>query len=668
MDLPRPCAGVMTSLRLQGIETMTQATEYSLLNTLEDPVDMRALPRSQLPALAHEVRQYLIEGIATCGGHFAGGLGTVELAVALHYVFDTPSDRLVWDVGHQSYPHKILTGRKRRLTTIRQLDGLAPFPCRKESPYDTFGTGHSSTSISAALGMAVAAAHEGSRRQTVAVIGDGGMTAGMAFEALNHAGDLGLDLLVILNDNRMSISPNVGALHRYLTRMLTAPVCTRLRDGGMRVLERVPPVSRLALRTEEFMKGMVMPGALFEELGCSYTGPVDGHDLNTLVSLFQNLRRQRGPRLLHVITEKGRGYPAAEADPVRYHAVTPFDPAAGLASAAAPRPAAAPSYTQVFSDWLCDMAEAEPRLQAITPAMREGSGLVRFSERFPERYFDVGIAEQHALTFAAGMACDGLLPVVAIYSTFLQRAYDQLIHDIALQNLPVLLAIDRAGVVGPDGATHAGSFDLTYLRCVPNLTVMAPADANECRRMLSTGFVIDGPAAVRYPRGAGPQVELDPGLEPLELGRAELRRRGDSGVALLAFGALLAPALVAAGRLDATVVNMRFVKPLDEAMLLELAGDHELLVTLEDNVVSGGAGSAVAEFFAARGRQPALLQLGLPDAFLPHASREQLLQRCGLDAEGICRTVESACERRGARARREDPVRVVKSAKSAGLP
>ncbi len=602
-----------------------------LLDRIRSPEDLRRLAPEELPALAEELRGEIVARVAETGGHLAAGLGAVELAIALHYVLDTPHDRLVWDVGHQSYPHKILTGRREAMRALRRRGGIAGFPRREESPYDAFGTGHSSTSISAALGMAVASARAGVRRRVVAVIGDGAMTAGMAFEALNHAGDLDADLLVVLNDNEMSISPNVGALSNYFARVLSSRLYTTVREGGKRVLGHLPPVKELARRAEEHMKGMVVPGTLFEELGFQYFGPFDGHDLPGLVRTLRNVRDLPGPRLLHVITRKGKGYAPAEADPCTYHGVGPFDPATGRPRAPAP---AGPTYTRVFSDWVCDMAARDPRLVAITPAMREGSGLVAFSERFPERYHDVGIAEQHAVTLAAGLACEGLRPVVAIYSTFLQRAYDQLIHDVALQNLPVLFAIDRAGLVGPDGPTHAGAFDLSFLRCVPNLTVMTPADEDECRRMLTTGYGLDGPAAVRYPRGAGPGATVSPGLEPLPVGKGEVRRRGRE-VAILAFGAPLTAALEAGAALDATVANMRFVKPLDEDLVLELAGGHRLLVTVEENVVAGGAGSAVAECLAAHGLTVPLLQLGLPDRFVAHGTRTEQLAECGLDAEGI---------------------------------
>jgi len=614
---------------------MTTSLDPPLLSRIDSPEDLRALKASDLPRLADEARRFLIDTVATTGGHLAANLGTVELTLALHYVFDTPNDRLVWDVGHQSYLHKILTGRRERMVTLRQKGGLAGFPKREESPYDSFGVGHSSTSISAALGMAIAAARSGSQRRVVAVIGDGAMTAGQAFEALNHAGTLDANLLVVLNDNDMSISPNVGGLSNYLARVLSGRTYSTVREGSKKVLAGMPTVWELARRAEEHMKGMVIPGTLFEELGFNYIGPIDGHDTDALLKTLGNLRELSGPQLLHVVTRKGKGYPPAEDNPCEYHGVGKFDPDTGRgASAGAP----SKTYTQVFSDWVCDMAEADEQLIAITPAMREGSGLVAFSERFPDRYFDVGIAEQHSVTLAAGMACDGLKPVVAIYSTFLQRAYDQLIHDVALQNLPVLFAIDRGGLVGNDGPTHSGSFDLGYLRCIPNMTVMTPADENECRQMLSTGFALSGPSAVRYPRGTGPGVAVGSDLGTLPVGKAEVCRQGRD-VALLVFGSPLAEALQAAERLDATVVNMRFVKPLDEDTLLEVAARHRVLVTIEDNSVAGGAGSAVAEALASHGVSIPLAMLGIPDRFIEHASREQQLAECGLDAENIYQRV-----------------------------
>lgn len=619
---------------------MTFVTNYPLLEQINSPEHVRCLPEAELELLAKELRDFLLHSVARSGGHLAAGLGTIELTIALHYIFNTPEDRLVWDVGHQAYPHKVLTGRRQQLGTIRQLGGLAPFPSRTESLYDVFGVGHSSTSISAALGMAIAAGQSGSGRKTVAIIGDGGMTAGMAYEALDHAGAFGADLLVILNDNEMSISPNVGAISSYLTRLLTGRFYSTMRKGSKKVLERMPPpMWELARRTEEHVKGMVVPGTLFEEMGFNYFGPLNGHHLPSLVRTLRNLRKLSGPRLLHVVTRKGKGYTLAEENPVTYHAVVPFDPKVGMQQGSK-KSSSSVTYTQVFSQWLCDMADRDPRLVGITPAMREGSGLVEFSERFPERYFDVGIAEQHSVTVAAGMACDGLKPVVAIYSTFLQRAYDQLIHDVALQNLPILFAIDRAGVVGPDGPTHAGSFDLTYLRCVPNMVVMAPADENECRQMLYTGFLLDRPAAVRYPRGKGPGVAVKAEMAMLPLGKAELKRTGQ-GIAILAFGVMVTPALAAAEELNATVVNMRFIKPLDEEIVLEMAMSHELVVTVEDNAIIGGAGSAVSECLARQGISIPVLLHGLPDRFLEHGSREELLAYCHLDAEGIVQSIEA---------------------------
>jgi 1-deoxy-D-xylulose-5-phosphate synthase len=614
--------------------TRKSTPDRRLLETIDGPEDLRRLDENDLPGLAQEIREFLIGSVSRTGGHLSAGLGTVELTIALHYVFNTPEDRLVWDVGHQTYPHKILTGRRERMGTLRQTDGISGFPRREESEYDTFGVGHSSTSISAALGMAVAAARTGSERQVLAVIGDGALSGGQAFEALNNAGNMDANLLVILNDNDMSISPNVGAMSQYLARILSGKVYSHMREGSKTVLSTIPPMWELAKRVEEHMKGMVMPSTLFEELGFNYFGPVDGHNLHALVRMLRNLRGRKGPRFLHVVTRKGKGYEPAEGDPCVYHGVTPFDPATGKME----KKPSGKTYTQVFGEWLCDMAARDVRLVGITPAMREGSGLVQFSERFPARYFDVGIAEQHALTFAAGLACDGMKPVVAIYSTFLQRGYDQLIHDICLQKLPVLLAIDRAGLVGADGATHAGSYDFSYLRCLPNMTVMAPADENECRQMLATGFQLDTPAAVRYPRGAGPGVAVDPALPALPLGKAEVRREGKR-IALLAFGSMLAPALEAGAAFNTTVVNMRFVKPLDEELVRELARTHDLLVTVEENVVAGGAGSAVNECLIAAGITTRTVNLGLPDRFIEHGDHREQLAQCGLDAAGIRRTI-----------------------------
>jgi 1-deoxy-D-xylulose-5-phosphate synthase len=615
---------------------MTAHQPSALLDRVDTPEDLRRLTESDLAPLAAELREALLRTVSVTGGHLAAGLGTVELTIALHYVFDTPEDRLVWDVGHQSYPHKMLTGRRARMHTLRQAGGLAGFPKRSESPYDTFGVGHSSTSIGAALGMAIAAKREGRERKTIAVIGDGAMTAGMAFEALNHAGNEEVDLLVVLNDNEMSISPNVGGLNNYFARLLSGRFYASMREGSKRVLSHVPHMWELARRWEEHVKGMVIPGTLFEELGFNYIGPIDGHDVGNLVKTLRNLRKLKGPQFLHVVTKKGKGFAPAEENPCAYHGVPAFDPQTGELLKGK---GGGPTYTQVFGEWLCDMAAADDRLVGITPAMREGSGLVRFSDEHPDRYFDVGIAEQHAVTFAAGLACEGLKPVVAIYSTFLQRAYDQLIHDVAIQDLPVLFAIDRGGVVGPDGPTHAGSFDLSYLRCIPNLVVMAPADENECRQMLYTGYQLDGPAAVRYPRGGGPGAPLQQEMTALPIGKAQVRREGRR-VALLAFGCMLEPCLAAAETLDASVVNMRFVKPLDEDLIEELAQTHEVLVSVEDNAVHGGAGSAVAEALAARGLTPRLELLGLPDRFLGQGKREELLAEAGLDVAGITRAVK----------------------------
>jgi 1-deoxy-D-xylulose-5-phosphate synthase len=613
---------------------MIDPARYPRLSRIDRPADLRAFGEDELPAIADELRAYLIESVGRSGGHFGAGLGVIELTTALHYLYDTPGDRIVWDVGHQCYPHKILTGRRDSIHTVKQKDGVAPFPKREESEYDTFGVGHSSTSISAALGMAIANAQAGDERRVVAVIGDGAMTAGMAFEALNHAGGMEPepDLLVILNDNRMSISENVGGLTKMLGRMTGSRTLNALREGGKKLLgDKNSGTARFVRRWEEHWKGMFVPSTLFEEMGFHYTGPIDGHDIGALVATLKTLQKLKGPQLLHVITTKGKGYELAEGDQIGYHAVSPFDPSQGLVSKGG---AKKPTYTDVFGDWLCDMAAAEPKLLGITPAMREGSGLVRFSREYPDRYFDVAIAEQHAVTLAAGMACEGAKPVVAIYSTFLQRAYDQLVHDVAIQKLDVLFAIDRGGVVGPDGATHAGNLDLSYLRCVPNMVVMAPADENECRQMLSTGFRHDGPAAVRYPRGTGPGAAVQPSLDVLPVGKADVRRRG-AGVALLAFGAVLPAAEQVGAELGLTVVNMRFVKPLDRALLLDLAKTHEGFVTLEDNVVMGGAGSGVAELLSEHGIAASILHLGLPDTFQHHASREDLLAEAGLDAAGI---------------------------------
>ncbi len=616
---------------------MSDSPTYPLLEKIDSPADLRKLPETRLPALAKELREFLIHTVSTRGGHFAAGLGTVELTIALHYVYDTPHDRLVWDVGHQAYPHKVLTGRRERLHTIKQHGGLAPFPNRAESEYDTFGVGHSSTSISAALGMAIAAAQQGSNRRVVAVIGDGAMTAGMAFEALNHAGSLPTDVLVILNDNDMSISENVGALSNYFASALSGRLYAHLREGGKKVLRQMPTVWELARRSEEHLKGMVLPGTLFEELGFNYIGPLDGHDVRALVGTLRNVRKLHGPQFLHVVTRKGKGYAPAEADPIKWHGPGPFDPASGTIFKEAAR---GPSYSQIFGQWLCDMAELDPHIIGITPAMREGSGMVEYSKRFPERYFDVAIAEQHAVTVAAGLATEGLKPVVAIYSSFLQRAYDQLIHDVALQNLPVVFAIDRAGLVGSDGATHQGSYDLSFMRCIPNMVLMAPADENECRQMLYTATTVQGPAAVRYPRGTGPGVPLEKDMRALPIGKGEIRREGRSGLALLAFGPMLQSALTIGEQLDATVVNMRFIKPIDEALILDIARRHSAIVTIEENAVQGGAGSAVAEVLAAEGVTLPLLQIGIPDRFVEHGSRETCLTAAGLDAASVEAGVE----------------------------
>ncbi|MBX3588246.1 MAG: 1-deoxy-D-xylulose-5-phosphate synthase [Ramlibacter sp.] len=603
----------------------------SLLESINQPADLRKLPRTQLKPLADELRAFVLDSVSRTGGHLSSNLGTVELTVALHYVFNTPHDRLVWDVGHQTYPHKILTGRRERMGSLRQLGGLSGFPQRAESEYDTFGTAHSSTSISAALGMALAARQKGEDRHAVAIIGDGAMSAGMAFEALNNAGVADCNLLVVLNDNDMSISPPVGALNRYLAQLMSGQFYAAAKNVGKTVLKPVPPLFELAKRFEQQAKGMVVPATLFEKFGFNYIGPIDGHDLESLVPTLENIRQLKGPQFLHVVTRKGQGYKLAEADPVAYHGPGKFDPAVGLQKPATPPK---PTFTQVFGQWLCDMAAQDPRLVGITPAMREGSGLVEFQKRFPDRYHDVGIAEQHAVTFAAGLACEGLKPVVAIYSTFLQRGYDQLIHDVALQNLPVVFALDRAGLVGADGATHAGAYDIPYLRCIPNISLACPSDENECRRLLTSAFEQDHPVAVRYPRGAGAGAAMEPGLKALPFGRGEIRREGQ-GLAILAFGTLLHPALEAAGRLNATVVDMRWVKPLDVSLLLQVAARHEALVTVEEGAIMGGAGSAVSEALQAAGVIKPLLQLGLRDEFIEHGDPAKLLALQGLDAAGI---------------------------------
>ncbi|MGG2634043.1 1-deoxy-D-xylulose-5-phosphate synthase [Pseudomonas aeruginosa] len=610
-----------------------------LLDRASSPAELRRLGEADLETLADELRQYLLYTVGQTGGHFGAGLGVVELTIALHYVFDTPDDRLVWDVGHQAYPHKILTERRELMGTLRQKNGLAAFPRRAESEYDTFGVGHSSTSISAALGMAIAARLQGKERKSVAVIGDGALTAGMAFEALNHASEVDADMLVILNDNDMSISHNVGGLSNYLAKILSSRTYSSMREGSKKVLSRLPGAWEIARRTEEYAKGMLVPGTLFEELGWNYIGPIDGHDLPTLVATLRNMRDMKGPQFLHVVTKKGKGFAPAELDPIGYHAITKLE-----APGSAPKKTGGPKYSSVFGQWLCDMAAQDTRLLGITPAMKEGSDLVAFSERYPERYFDVAIAEQHAVTLAAGMACEGMKPVVAIYSTFLQRAYDQLIHDVAVQHLDVLFAIDRAGLVGEDGPTHAGSFDISYLRCIPGMLVMTPSDEDELRKLLTTGYLFDGPAAVRYPRGSGPNHPIDPDLQPVEIGKGVVRRRGGR-VALLVFGVQLAEAMKVAESLDATVVDMRFVKPLDEALVRELAGSHELLVTIEENAVMGGAGSAVGEFLASEGLEVPLLQLGLPDYYVEHAKPSEMLAECGLDAAGIEKAVRQRLDR-----------------------
>ncbi|TAH41671.1 MAG: 1-deoxy-D-xylulose-5-phosphate synthase [Betaproteobacteria bacterium] len=607
-------------------------SRYPHLERISSPADLRALERRELGTVADELRAFLIESVSKTGGHLSSNLGTVELTIALHHVFNTPQDRIVWDVGHQTYGHKVLTGRREAMSGLRHWGGISGFPRRSESEYDTFGTAHSSTSISAALGMAVAARDRGENRHAIAVIGDGAMSAGMAFEALNNAGEIdGINLLVILNDNEMSISPPVGALTKILARMMSGSTYNTARRVGERVLGMAPPVAELARKVEEYAKGMITPGTLFEEFGFHYYGPIDGHDLDALIPTLQNLKKLKGPQFLHVITKKGQGYKLAEADPVLYHGVSKFDHTAGIQNG---KGGGKLTYTQIFGDWLCDMAAADKRIIGITPAMREGSGLVRFAQEYPDRYYDVGIAEQHAVTFAAGLACEGFRPVVAIYSTFLQRAYDQLIHDVALQNLPVVFAIDRGGLVGADGATHHGAFDLSYLACIPNMVVMAPADENECRQMLYTAVRHEGPTAVRYPRGSGRGVTPQQEMTALPIGKGEMRRQGRR-VALLAFGSLVDVALAVAETLDATVANMRFVKPLDEALIAELAAHHELLVTVEENAVIGGAGSEVARFVDSLPTRPRMLRLGLPDHFIDHGDQAQLLASVGLDKDGI---------------------------------
>jgi 1-deoxy-D-xylulose-5-phosphate synthase len=628
--------------------TLLLTATYPLLETINDPSDLRKLPREQLKSVADELRAYLLDSVSKTGGHLSSNLGTVELTVALHYVFHTPEDRLVWDVGHQTYPHKILTGRRERMASLRLLGGLSGFPQRTESEFDTFGTAHSSTSISAALGMALAAKIKGEQRHSVAIIGDGAMTAGMAFEALNNAGVADCNLLVILNDNDMSISPPVGALNRYLAQLMSGQFYAAAKNAGKQVLKVAPPLFELAKRLEEHAKGMVVPATLFEKFGFNYIGPIDGHDLESLIPTLENIKNLTGPQFLHVVTKKGQGYKLAEADPVAYHGPGKFDPSIGLQKATTP---AKTTFTQVFGQWLCDMAEKDKRLVGITPAMREGSGMVEFERRFPARYFDVGIAEQHAVTFAAGLACEGLKPVVAIYSTFLQRAYDQLIHDVALQNLPVVFALDRAGLVGADGATHAGAYDIPFLRCIPNMSIACPADENECRQLLTTAFAQNHPVAVRYPRGAGAGVAVDTALAALPFGKAEIRldiknaQTGRKRVALLAFGTMLQPALAVAEKIDATVINMRWVKPLDVETLQQIALTHDVLVTIEEGAVMGGAGSAVGEALQAMGLVKPLLQLGLPDVFIEHGDPVKLLGMQGLDALGIEASISAFVER-----------------------
>lgn len=622
---------------------MLNSTDYPLLSTVEKPADIRHFTASQLEQLAIELRTFIIHSVAETGGHLGASLGTIELTIALHHVFNTPTDRLVWDVGHQTYGHKILTGRRDRMSSMRKKGGLAGFPKRAESEYDTFGVGHSSTSISAALGMALAAGLKNEQRKVVAVIGDGAMTAGMAFEALNNAGDQRANLLVILNDNDMSISPNVGALNKYFTRVLSSRTYSGARENGKRILRHLPPVMELAKRTEEHVKGMVTSATMFEELGFNYLGPVDGHDLPNLIAVLKKIQLMDGPLLLHTVTRKGKGYSFAEQDALALHAVTPFDPATGPSKAKPGKPAP-PTYTKIFGDWLCDAAEQDPRVVGITPAMREGSGLVEFEQRFAARYFDVGIAEQHAVTLAAGLACEGMKPVVAIYSTFMQRAYDQVIHDVAIQNLPVLFAIDRAGLVGADGPTHAGSYDYTFLRCLPNMVVMAPANENECRQMLHTGLQLDGPSAVRYPRGSGPGVAVERDTRSLPIGQAEVIRSG-SDVAILAFGSMVEVAEGIAESIDATVVNMRFIKPLDETLLQQLSQTHRWLITVEENTILGGAGSAVNEYLNQIGNNRQVLNIGLPDDYNEHGDRGELLTECGLDKAGVLQQIENFLSR-----------------------
>jgi len=619
---------------------MKIAENYPLLNTIDLPADLRKLPREELTPVAKELREFLTHSVSLSGGHFSAGLGTVELTVALHYVYDTPNDQLVWDVGHQAYPHKILTGRKEKMPTIRTKDGVSAFPKRKESEYDAFGVGHSSTSISAALGMAIAAKNKGDETRMVAIIGDGSITGGMAFEAMNHAGAIDANVLVILNDNDMAISPNVGAMNNYFTKVISSRTYTSVRNESKKILSNMPGAWEFAKKTEEHLKGMVTPGTLFEELGFNYIGPIDGHDVDMLVDTLQSIKEMSGPIFLHIVTKKGKGYAPAEKDPLAYHGVPAFDPTKDSLPKA--KASAHPTYTQVFGRWLCDMAEKDQRLLATTPAMREGSGMVEFSERFPDRYFDVAIAEQHAVTLAAGQACQGAKPIVAIYSTFLQRAYDQLIHDVAIQNLDVLFAIDRAGLVGPDGPTHAGNFDYSFLRCIPNMLIMAPADENECRQMLTTGYNYEGPASVRYPRGKGPCKAVSTDFTELEIAKAEIRHQGGR-LAILAWGSMVTPALEAAKQLGATLVNMRFIKPIDADMILEMAKTHDVLVTVEENVLAGGAGSAVNEFLQANKILMPVLNIALPDEYVEQGTREELLSLCALDSKGILDNIEQFC-------------------------
>lgn len=615
----------------------TKLTDYPLLAQINSPKDLRNIAQDQLTKISNELRSYLLNSVSKSSGHFASGLGTIELTVALHYVYNTPFDHLIWDVGHQAYPHKILTGRRDQLHTIRQKDGLHPFPWREESEYDTLSVGHSSTSISAALGLAVAAEKEGQNRKTVAVIGDGAMTAGMAFEALNHAGDIRKDMLVILNDNEMSISENVGALNNHLAKMLSGSIYTGLREGSKRILNNIPPIKELASRAEEHLKGMVVPSTFFEELGFNYIGPIDGHDVNGLVDTITNMRNLKGPQILHIATKKGKGYHAAEQDPIKYHAVPKFNPSDANLPKSKPT---LPTYSQIFGDWLCKTAEVDKDLVAITPAMREGSGMVEFSQRFPDQYYDVAIAEQHAITYAAGLAIGGLKPVVAIYSSFLQRGYDQLIHDIAIQNLPVLFAVDRAGIVGADGATHQGSFDLSFLRCIPNMTIMAPSNERECQLMLNTGHNMTTPAVVRYPRGNGTGEVLPSTEEMIEIGKGKLITQGNK-IVLLSFGSMLTQVQQVANELNATVADMRFIKPLDKQLIDELASSHDVLVTIEDNVIAGGAGSGVNEYLLSKGIAIKVLNIGIPDQFIKHGTQEEVHQELGLDVQGILKKINN---------------------------